>query len=82
MYVQGVVTAEVINGNVIYYKNWILCVWEEAPCTLWRQAAAVTQADSGLSTGTYSVEVTTINSKDASRYLALHGIHSRIVTNY
>jgi hypothetical protein len=78
MYVQGVVVAEVINGNVIHYKNWIPCVWEEAPVTrtLWRQAAAVTSEDSGLTTRTHSLVVTTNKQQRLIVNLALYGIQS------
>jgi hypothetical protein len=58
-----------------------MLVWEEAPCTFWRQAAAVTTEDSGLSMETYSLVRTTTNSKDASETLALHGTYSQIVTD-
>jgi hypothetical protein len=83
MYVQGAVAAEVINGNVIHYKNWILSVWEEAPSVraLWRQAAAVTREDSGLSARTHSLVVTTNRQQRLIVNLALQEIQSHIAAN-
>jgi hypothetical protein len=54
-------------------------VWEEAPCTMWRQAAAVTAEDSVVFEETHSLLRTTQSINTATRNLALLKILSQII---
>jgi hypothetical protein len=77
--VPGVIIVEVINETVIYYKiGYNVRVWEEASCTIWRQAAAVTIEDSVMFEETHSLLRTTINIKTASVNLAVLKIRSQV----
>jgi hypothetical protein len=56
-------------------------VWEEAPYTIWRQAAAVTIQDSVVFEETHSLLRTTTSIKTASVNLALRKIRSQIIND-
>ena len=56
-------------------------VWEEASCTMWRQAAAVTTEDSVVFEETNSLLRTKKSIDTASRNLALLKIRSQITND-
>jgi len=56
-------------------------VWEEAPCTMWRQAAAVTTEDSVVFEETHRLLRTKKSINTASRNRALLNIRSQIIND-
>ena len=56
-------------------------VWEEAPCTMWRQAAAVTTEESVVFEETHSWLNTKKSINTAPRNLALRKIRSQIIND-